>query len=119
MRIRFVNCLLTIALAVFPISVVRAGSATATLNVSVVITEPKLASVLVQLDDRAKLVRRVSLMKAQLLDVGAELNWRAGNGSGQVIVTGKTRQDGTLCSTVSERIMTGSRSVTYQNLACG
>lgn len=119
MRIRCVNYLLAVVLAVFPVSVVRAESTTATLNVRLVITEPKLASVLVQLDDRAKLVRRVTLMKAQLLDVGAELNWQAGNGSGQVIVTGKSRQEGTLCSTVSERIMTNSRSVTYQSLACG
>lgn len=100
-------------------SAVHAEPVTATLNVSLVITEPKMASVLVRLDDRAKLVRRVSLMKAQLLDVGAELNWQAGNGSGQVIVTGKTRQDGTLCSTVSERITTNSRTVTNQLLACG
>ena len=60
----------------------------------------------------------LSLMKAQLLDAGAELNWQAGNGSGQVLVTGKTMQNGASCSMVFERIMTGSRSVTSQSVAC-
>ena len=119
MCIRRISFSLSIALVFISLSVARAETLTATLNLSVVIMEPKLDSVLFQLDDRAKLVRLVNLLRAHMLDTGEELNWQAGNGSGQMVVTGKTIQNGASCSTVSERIVTGSRSVTYHSLACG
>lgn len=119
MRIVFVSCVHVLVVLMFSISAARAGTRAVTLNVSFVIAAPKLASVLSVLDDRAKLVRRVTLMKAHMSDTGEELTWQAGNGSGHMVVTGRTSQNGAVCATVSERIVAGNTSVIHHGLACG